>query len=181
MQNQLVNRAFEGLSRGGRGSGRGRGRGGRGRGRGWGGYRWDDLESLFKADKGWAFCFHLRVNAKVDVYLCALPQRVQIDQGTQQQNAYRKSKRGCMRNVGKSAFFLFIYHLIVFFATLTVVSPVLAVWWNVVKICASFIFIYNLIVFFAPLNVVLPVLAVWRTEQLDIIVLYIFCLILPVF
>ncbi|XP_062218900.1 apoptosis inhibitor 5-like protein API5 isoform X2 [Phragmites australis] len=33
-QNQLVNRAFEGLSRGGRGSGRGRGRGGRGRG--WG-------------------------------------------------------------------------------------------------------------------------------------------------
>ncbi|KAL6646882.1 hypothetical protein ACP70R_015576 [Stipagrostis hirtigluma subsp. patula] len=34
MQNQLVNRAFEGLSRGGRGSGRGRGRGGRGRG--WG-------------------------------------------------------------------------------------------------------------------------------------------------
>lgn len=43
MQNQLVNRAFEGLSRGGRGSGRGRGRGGRGRGRGWGGYRWDKL------------------------------------------------------------------------------------------------------------------------------------------
>ncbi|CAL5058535.1 unnamed protein product [Urochloa decumbens] len=39
MQNQLVNRAFEGLSHGGRGSGRGRGRGGRGRGRGWGGYR----------------------------------------------------------------------------------------------------------------------------------------------
>ncbi|CAN6244137.1 unnamed protein product [Urochloa humidicola] len=39
MQNQLVNRAFEGLSYGGRGSGRGRGRGGRGRGRGWGGYR----------------------------------------------------------------------------------------------------------------------------------------------
>ncbi|CAD6244739.1 unnamed protein product [Miscanthus lutarioriparius] len=39
MQNQLVNRAFEGLSCGGRGSGRGRGRGGRGRGRGWGGYR----------------------------------------------------------------------------------------------------------------------------------------------
>jgi len=36
MQNQLVNRAFEGLSHGGRGSGRGRGRGGRGRG--WGGY-----------------------------------------------------------------------------------------------------------------------------------------------
>uniref|UniRef100_A0A0A9F456 Uncharacterized protein n=1 Tax=Arundo donax TaxID=35708 RepID=A0A0A9F456_ARUDO len=36
-QNQLVNRAFEGLSRGGRGSGRGQGRGGRGRG--WGGYR----------------------------------------------------------------------------------------------------------------------------------------------
>uniref|UniRef100_A0A0D9VFA2 Apoptosis inhibitor 5 n=1 Tax=Leersia perrieri TaxID=77586 RepID=A0A0D9VFA2_9ORYZ len=33
-RNQLVNRAFEGLSRGGRGSGRGRGRGGRGRG--WG-------------------------------------------------------------------------------------------------------------------------------------------------
>jgi len=39
MQNQLVNRAFEGLSHGGRGSGRGWGRGGRGRGRGWGGYR----------------------------------------------------------------------------------------------------------------------------------------------
>lgn len=173
MQNQLVNRAFEGLSRGGRGSGKGWGRGGRGRGRGWGGYRWDDLETLFKADKGWAFCFHLRVNAKVDVYLCALPQRVQIDQGTQQQ-----SKRRCLRNVGKSASFLFIYHLIVFFATLTVVSHVLAVWWNVGKICASFIFIYNLIVFFAPLNVVLPVLAVWRTEQLDI-VLYLFCLILP--
>ena len=43
MQNQLVNRAFEGLSHGGRGSGRGRGRGGRGRG--WGGYHWDQLES----------------------------------------------------------------------------------------------------------------------------------------
>ncbi|PWZ27803.1 Apoptosis inhibitor 5-like protein API5 [Zea mays] len=38
MQNQLVNRAFEGLSHVGRGSGRGRGRGGRGRGRGWSGY-----------------------------------------------------------------------------------------------------------------------------------------------
>lgn len=38
VQNQLVNRAFEGLSHGGRGSGRGRGRGGRARGRGWGGY-----------------------------------------------------------------------------------------------------------------------------------------------
>lgn len=34
MQNQLVNRAFEGLSQGGRGGGRGRGRGLGGRGRG---------------------------------------------------------------------------------------------------------------------------------------------------
>ena len=40
MNNQLVNRAFEALSRGGgRGSGRGRGRGGRGRG--WGYRSWD--------------------------------------------------------------------------------------------------------------------------------------------
>lgn len=36
MQNQLVNRAFEGISYGGRGGGRGRGSG-MGRGRGWGG------------------------------------------------------------------------------------------------------------------------------------------------
>lgn len=39
LQNQLVNRALEGISRGGRGGIRGRGRGWGARGRGRGGYR----------------------------------------------------------------------------------------------------------------------------------------------
>ena len=100
MQNQLVNRAFEGLSHGGRGSGRGRGRGGRGRG--WGGYHWDQLESYSTWHRRMSFLLPLesksRDRCSFVVCFTGVGSPVCNDLlGMQLQYTYRKCKRGCLR------------------------------------------------------------------------------------